>query len=299
MIKYNPKDWFLFIFRLHKADTFRALSSMMLYICLYTALICFLEKEVFHLPDTSQLKNLLMMHGMIGMVISLLLVFRTNTAYDRWWEGRKLWGSLVNNSRNLAIKLSSILPLSDNTNRLFYKTMIPAYASALRNHLQNKNFAEELFDKNEHAQLLNDLIVDHHIPNQIARKIMSRTFALHQQKTISDHQLLMIKDELSSFADICGACERIHNTPIPFSYSIFLKKFVFFYIMTLPFGFVFSLSYLTIPVVAFIFYVITSMELIAEEIEDPFGEDANDLPLEKISNNIKKHVAEIFDGDND
>jgi len=294
MIKYNPKDWFAFIFRLHKADTFRALSGMMLYICIYTAIICVLEKEVFHLPDTSPAKNILMMHGMISMVISLLLVFRTNTAYDRWWEGRKLWGTLVNNSRNLAIKLSAMLHIDDEENRNYFKTIIPAYANALKNHLIHKKTAEEIFDIDEHYELLKDMNNEHHIPNQIAARIFDKVNDLKNEGKLTELQLVLLNDELKGFTEICGACERIRNTPIPFSYSIFLKKFVFFYIMTLPFGFVFSLGYLTIPIVAFIFYVITSMELIAEEIEDPFGEDANDLPTGKISQNINKHVSEIF-----
>ena len=117
---------------------------------------------------------------------------------------------------------------------------------------------------------------------------------LFEQGKISGDQLLVLNQELISFTNICGACERIKNTPIPYSYSAFIKKFIFFYIMTLPFGYVFSLGYYVIPVVVFIFYVLASLELIAEEIEDPFGYDANDLPTDKIAANIKKHVEEIL-----
>uniref|UniRef100_UPI0037BEAB27 bestrophin family ion channel n=1 Tax=Flavobacterium sp. TaxID=239 RepID=UPI0037BEAB27 len=111
---------------------------------------------------------------------------------------------------------------------------------------------------------------------------------------ITGDQLIILNGEVQSFTEICGACERIKNTPIPYSYSAFIKKFIFFYIMTLPFGYVFSLGYYAIPVVIFIFYVLASLELIAEEIEDPFGMDANDLPIEKITANIKKHIEEIL-----
>jgi ion channel-forming bestrophin family protein len=99
---------------------------------------------------------------------------------------------------------------------------------------------------------------------------------------------------LRSFTDICGACERIRNTPIPYSYSLFLKKFIFFYVMTLPMAYVFSLGYYVVPVVVFIFYAMASLELIAEEIEEPFGHDDNDLPLTRICEKIDIHVAEIF-----
>jgi putative membrane protein len=122
MISYNTKDWITFIFRFHKADTFRQLIPLMLFIALYSAVIAYLEIEYWVLPDDSHVKNITIMHGMLGFVISLLLVFRTNTAYDRWWEGRKMWGSLVNNSRNISIKLSVIL--KEESDRAFFRKII-------------------------------------------------------------------------------------------------------------------------------------------------------------------------------
>src|SRR5262245_41965092 len=113
MISYNPKEWFTFIFRLHKADTVSKLAPMILGICIYSGIIAFLELEFWRLSLNSYVRNLPTMHTLLGFAISMLLVFRTNTAYDRWWEGRKLWGSLVNNSRNLAMKLSVMIPAED------------------------------------------------------------------------------------------------------------------------------------------------------------------------------------------
>ncbi|HEX2606834.1 MAG TPA: bestrophin family ion channel, partial [Flavisolibacter sp.] len=100
--------------------------------------------------------------------------------------------------------------------------------------------------------------------------------------------------DASAFLDICGACERIRNTPIPYSYSEFIKKFIVLYVITLPLGLVFSLEYYVIPVVVFIFYVLGSLELIAEEIEEPFGKDTNDLPLQRMCENIKRNAEEIL-----
>jgi len=234
------------------------------------------------------------MHSLLGFVISMLLVFRTNTAYDRWWEGRKLWGSLVNNSRNLALKLSAILPETDEENRSFFRKSIPAYAFALRNHLNSEKTRTELFDDDKHKHILKQIDKEKHIPNQVAQLIFSTVLRLHKEGKISGDQLIVLNAELQSFTDICGGCERIKNTPIPFSYSVFIKKFIFFYIMTLPFGHVFSLGYYVIPVVAFVFYVMASLELIAEEIEDPFGGDANDVPTGKISETIQDSVAELI-----
>jgi len=117
---------------------------------------------------------------------------------------------------------------------------------------------------------------------------------LHKNGQINDYQLLMLNNEWQSFTDICGACERIKNTPIPFSYSTFIKKFIFTYVITMPLGFAFLLGLYAIPVTAFMFYILASLELIAEEIEDPFGFDSNDLPMRKIADTIKANINDII-----
>lgn len=292
MITYNPKDWFTFIFRFHKADTLRKLSPLIIGIAVYCWIVAFLELNIFKLSDNSHVKNITAMHTLLSFVISMLLVFRTNTAYDRWWEGRKLWGALVNNSRNLAIKLNSMLKPEEASHRSFFKKIIPLYASVLAHHLHAESTRLAL-DEQEHPELAG-LDKNRHLPNQVASLLFQRVNRLYEEGKIKGDQLIVLNGELASFTDIMGACERIKNTPIPFSYSVFIKKFIFFYVMTLPFSFVISLGYLAIPVVAFIFYVLASLELIAEEIEDPFGGDENDLPMTKIGSNIKKHVAEIL-----
>ena len=287
MTSYNPKDWISFIFQLSKADTFRKLIPMMVIIGIYSGIIAYLEIEYWRLPLDSPIKNISVMHGMLGFVISLLLAYRTNTAYDRWWEGRKMWGSLVNSSRNLALKLAVIL--IEYNDRVYFKKMIPGYASILHKHLNDSEIAKQLFDDV-------DLEIDNHKhkPNQIAKMLFQKVNNLYVSKKITGEQLIILNNELQSLTDICGACERIKNTPIPYSYSAFIKKFIFIYVLTLPFAYVFILGYYVIPVVVFIFYVLASLELIAEEIEDPFGGDANDLPTKKIASNIKKHIEELL-----
>lgn len=287
MTSYNPKDWISFIFNISKADTFRKLTPMMFLIGLYSAVIAYLEIEYWDLPNDSPVKNISIMHGMLGFVISLLLAYRTNTAYDRWWEGRKTWGSLINNSRNLSIKLSVIL--QDEKDRNYFRKMIPSYASILHKHLNDTDTSKQLFDDV-------DLEIDHHKhkPNQVVKMLFQKINDLYVSKKLTGDQLIILNSEIQSFTEICGACERIKNTPIPYSYSAFIKKFIFIYVLTLPFGYVFNLGYFVIPVVVFIFYVLASLELIAEEIEDPFGTDVNDLPTKKMAENIKKHVEEII-----
>jgi putative membrane protein len=287
MTSYNPKDWISFIFSISKADTFQKLIPMMIIIGIYSGMIGYLEMEYWDLPQDSYVKNISVMHSMLGFVISLLLAYRTNTAYDRWWEGRRLWGGLVNSSRNFAIKLSVIL--KEENDRAYFRKMIPSYASILQKHLNDNDTAKQLFDDV-------DLEIDHHKhrPNQVAKILFQKVNDLYVLQKITGDQLIILNNELQSFTDICGACERIKNTPIPYSYSAFIKKFIFIYVLTLPFAYVFILGYYVIPVVVFIFYVLASLELIAEEIEDPFGMDDNDLPTKKIAENIKRHIEELI-----
>src|SRR5688572_29589881 len=139
MINYNPKEWFTFIFRFTRADTFRRLLPLMIGVSIYASLIAYIELEFLNLAKTDYISNVGMMHSVLGFVISLLLVFRTNTAYDRWWEGRKIWGNITNSSRNLAIKLQAFL--KEDQDKQFFRQMIPNYAFALKNLLrENENF---------------------------------------------------------------------------------------------------------------------------------------------------------------
>lgn len=283
MIYYNPKQWFSLIFRFSRADTLRELFPLMTCVSIYAGVVTFLLIDVWHLSETSILRKVIYVHQTIGFVFSLLLAFRINSAYDRWWEGRKIWGSLTNNSRNLAIKLRHLIEEKDFA---FFTYAIPFYARCLRDHLRDVHHPEE--------QSYIAIDAKKHVPNQVASEIIKHIYRLNKAGQINPEQLVSITAEITSFTDICGACERIKKTPIPFSYSVFIKKFIFTYIMTLPFTWAFDLKYFIMPIIGFILFVFASIELIAEEIEDPFGYDANDLPIDNICEGIQKHVGEIF-----
>jgi putative membrane protein len=267
---------------------------MMIIIGLYAGGIAWLELSYWRLSDKNSIRNLTILHTLLGFAISMLLVFRTNTAYERWWEGRKLWGSLVNNTRNLAMKLNQLIPAECSDDRRIFRELIPAFALALHNHLRRVSTQTELFESYARNPELQHLNPEKHIPNQIASTIYQRVGILETKGILTPYNTLFINNEIQSLSEICGACERIKNTPIPFSYNVFIKKFIFIYIMTLPIGFVFQLGYWIIPIVIFVFYVLASLELIAEEIEDPFGGDANDIPTDLIQANILKHTQEIL-----
>ncbi|CAN5387921.1 bestrophin family ion channel [soil metagenome] len=291
MVDYNPKAWFSLITHSYSRHVMRTLQPVLFFMGAYSAVTCYLFLEVFKLHE-KDFHSTIAMHSLLGIVLGLFLVFRTNSAYDRWWEGRKLWGSLVNNTRNLAHKCNAFLPVDDHANRAYFCAMIINFVSSVRDHLRlgvNISTLEETGpDFKDNFKNVK------HIPNRISSMMYQRMNELYKNKTISgDHMFLMDK-ELKEFSDILGACERIKNTPIPYSYSMYIKKFIFIYIITLPFGFVTQTEYITIPIVVLISFVIFSVELIAEEIEDPFGKDTNDLPTDDLTSKIKDNVREIL-----
>jgi ion channel-forming bestrophin family protein len=277
VVDYNPKDWSFFIFKMHKADTVKKLMPMLVYIGVYSLIVIYLMKRFLPEHLISYDKNLTIMHSLLGFVISMLLVFRTNTAYDRWWEGRKVWGSLINTSRNLFIKAKNLIFEKEVANNMMQQ--VTDFANALKSHLRRNK---------------TDKTPQKHMPLAISNQLYQTTTQLHLEKKINDAQFLVLNNDLQLLMDYTGMCERIRNTPIPFIYSMFIKKFIFFYVMTLPFAFAFNLSYAGVPVSIFIFYVLASLETIAEEIEDPFGIDANDLPLDAYVKTIEKSKEEMI-----
>ncbi len=288
MITYNPKDWWKLIFAFHRSDSFRVLLPGIIGVAVYTAGIAYLENQVFHVT----FKNTTVVHSLIGFVLSMLLIFRTNTAYDRWWEGRRLWGSMVNNSRNLALKLHAFLPAEAAGQRTVLRDLIINFVHAAKDHLRAGVDTQKLlpagrYDAAYYAQAA-------HVPNQILKALFTEINRLYTGNTITGDQLILLNGEMQSFADNLGACERIKRTPIPYAYSLFLKKIIFIYVFTMPIGFVLDYGFWAVPVVSFVFYAFASIEVIAEEIEDPFGLEANDLPTDAICETIRTNLHEIL-----
>jgi putative membrane protein len=285
MINYNPKNWLSFIFSFHKSDTARMMWKELVYISILSAVIALIEIKYF--PEATYLKNLTTVYSLLGFVISLLLVFRTNTAYDRWWEGRKVWGSMVNDSRNLSFKLSAIT--LEETEKQQLSKLLTAYVFAVKNHLRNQALTED-------PDYNCDLVLPGNLPAvlEIQLELRAQVEGFFQKGKIQAEQWASIQRDLDGLVSSLGACERIKNTPIPFSYSLFIKKFIFIYVVTMPLAFVHLFGYFSAFISTFVFYALVSMELLAEEIEDPFGADTNDLPTDQICLNIERNVKGIF-----
>jgi len=250
----------------------------MLSIAVFSLIIAYVTHEVL---GEENFKSTTVFHSILGFVISLLLVFRTNTAYDRWWEGRRLWGQLVNDMRTISIKLDTFLPKSDLASRQEMAMLIGDFAFVLKDHLRG-------------LKIKGKYPIDVHQPNFVSSCILKKINQFHEEKKLNDYQFLSLINDFNVFGTVSGACERIKNTPIPYSYSLFIKKFIFIYILSMPFALVMEFHYYTSLIVPFVFYVFASLELIAEGIEDPFSTDSDDLPTDQIAKNIGINTAEVF-----
>lgn len=287
---YDNKHWISVLLSMHKSDTLKTLGSGMIAMAVYAGIVAYLEIEYFKIDKDSSIRNISLIHTLLGFVLSMLLVFRTNTAYDRWWEGRKLLGKMVNDSRNLAIKLHAILPEDDKENRDFFKKYLCFFPHLLSRHLSKQSTKMELAQDQQHTEV--EQLP--HPPNALIWRIRNQVQKLYREGVITGDQLIILDTQLSGFLDVCGGCERIKNTPIPYSYSSFTKKFIVIYVITLPIAYAMSIGYIMTLLTVFVFYVLMSLEVLAEEIEEPFNNEENDLPMELIAQNIERNIIRIF-----
>lgn len=287
VVIYNAKDWFGALKHFQTSYVIEVLLRRVLYIGGYGVLVTIINQHVVDVdvPIDSTFFSLM------GILLSLLLVFRTNSAYDRFWEGRKQWGSLVNYSRNFAVIMDGILPDDDHENRLFFARSLSNFALALKGHLRTGVDFTELEDPgDEHFESLPKY---GHVPSRIAALLMRRLQVLSRHRIVTDADLITIRLYHQALLDVAGACERIKKTPIPFSYSFFIKLFITLYLILLPLVLVDTYHYFTIVATLLAGYALLGVEMIGDEIEEPFGLDCNDLPLNQIARTIQRNMHEI------
>ncbi|WP_414550223.1 bestrophin family protein [Anabaena sp. CCY 0017] len=231
-----------------------------------------------------------------SIVLGLLLVFRTNTAYERFWEGRKCWGSIVNNVRNLARQIWVSIDERTAENRkskIAALHLLVAFAVATKLHLRGElvtDELEELIPKSKYIKLKNM----NNPPLEVAFWIGDYLQQQYNQNCLNSYQLTAMQELLNNLVDNLGACERILKTPIPLAYAIHLKQLLLLYCCLLPFQLVESLGWWTGLIVALISFTLFGIEAIGLEIENPFGYDANDLPLDAICNTMKRNIDDLI-----
>lgn len=228
------------------------------------------------------------LHGIIGLVLGLLLVFRTNSSYARWWEARKLWGKLVNISRNMAIKFRELTNFTKQELRELADLLV-AFPEALRDHLREDD------DFSMFPQLEQIDPPPRHIPAYIADLIYRRVISWKRTGMIDGDELRIIDSETRELMEICGACERIRRTRLSPSYRTFVRHCITLYLITLPWGLVKEFELWTVPMTVIMAYFMIGIEVIAHSVEEPFGLDEDDLDLDGLCITIRSTVNEILD----
>lgn len=246
------------------------------------------------LPEKSGVTTSAILSFNIGL--TLLLVFRTNTGHERFWEGRKLWGSLVNTVRNLARDIWIVVKEQEPKDRVEKQAilrLIVAFAVAMKLHLRAEPVNSELASLMSETQYLKLKDINHP-PLQIAFWIGDYLQYQHERNCLNIYQLTALHKLVDDLVDILGGCERILKTPLPLIYHLKLKQLVVIYCLVLPLDIVNDLIWWTGPVTAFVSFTLLSIEQIGAEIEEPFGHDPNDLPLDVICNTIIRNVEELI-----
>jgi putative membrane protein len=229
-------------------------------------------------------------HTLAGTALSLLLVFRTNASYDRFWEGRKLWGGVVNETRNLLRSAAVNIPSLELLRRLAVWTAVFPYA--MTRVLRGQGAlgpAAALLPADEVQRVL----AAGNAGVAVAMRMSSVLAEARQRGLISDYVQLQIDQNVQLLIDYQGGCERIVKTPLPFAYMLHLRRTLILFILGLPFALVESFGWATVPVVALVAHTFLGIEEIGVEIEDPFGTEPNDLPLEQISASIGRVLDEV------
>jgi putative membrane protein len=285
VISYDPKNWMRVLLEFPRSPVFRTLILDVIGAGLYAALIVWVETDYFRVAVPLGPSFL----SILGIILGLLLVFRTNTAYDRWWEGRKLWGQLVNVSRGVAHTLDAQLPADAPERRARYAQVLAEFPSVLAAHLRAPRPVEA-----DDTDAPVRVPVGTSVPNRLVQQLHRDVTADIVAGRLPTEARIAMQPLLQAFDDITGACERIRNTPIPFSYSSYVKQFVLLYALILPFGLVKEFGYGTVIASMFTFFATMGLELLAGEIEEPFGTDRNDLPLDQIAARIAADVRALL-----
>jgi putative membrane protein len=286
MTKYDPHKLVRHIFVL-KGSVAPKIIWRVLFFTGWSAAILIIHRFVrpLALPST--------VHTLVGVALGLLLVFRTNASYERFWEGRKMWGGIVNESRNLARTVSAFLRDRPSVvEPIIMWTAAFAYASmhSLRGTVGLGPFADRL----PRAEV-EETLSARHVPLAVSLRISNHLAESRATGHLTDYVMMTIDSNVQQLIDYLGACERIQKTPLPFAYVVQLRRALVLYCLTLPFALVGEFGWTTIIYTLIVAYILFGIEEIGVEIENPFGTDYNDLPLEQICGTIEQDLMAIIE----
>ena len=242
--------------------------------------------------------------SLIGLAFSIFLGFRNSASYERYWEARKLWGQLIIDTRSLARQVLTLMgptpaigvaseSVEVATDRQSMVRKLIAFAYALKHHLRGTEAAADL--KNFWpADDLAPLLSRNNIPDAILLSLSADLRKCRDRGWLSDQLLRAMDERLTSLATVLAACERIRNTPLPFAYTLLLHRTAYLYCFLLPFGLVETIGLMTPLVVAIVSYTFFGLDALGDDIEEPFGDLPNDLPLDALSRAIEINLREAM-----
>ena len=281
MIHYDPHRWLDHFFDI-RGSLVKEIGLRVGLCTLWAVVVV-----VFHY-NVMQVNTSVLLHSLVGVALGLLLVFRTNASYDRFWEGRKLWGGIVNETRNVVRGSSVYLAEApDILDRLTCWTAIFPWTvmSTLRGESNLGPAASQLT-----AEERNSIEQAQHPALHVAQRMSQCLQQARRQRLITDVIQVSLDANVQALMDYVGGCERIRKTPLPFAYVVHLRRALVIYCVTLPFALVETFGWFTILDVLFVAYTFFGIEEIGVEIEGPFGDDANDLPMQSFCETIHNNV---------
>lgn len=281
MIYYDPHKWLDHFFDL-RGSLVKEIGARVGTCVLWSAAVVAFDQWVLPVGGSAVL------HSLVGVALGLLLVFRTNASYDRYWEGRRLWGGIVNETRNLI--RSGCVNLRDDPRLLQQLTRWTALfpwtvMSTLRGVQDLATQSDELLPAER-----NELRICHHQALYTAQRMSACLRQALDQRLVSDVIYTAMDQNVQQLVGYLGGCERIRKTPLPFAYVVHLRRALVIYCFTLPFALVDTFGWWSVLDVFLIAYTYFGVEEIGVEIEGPFGNDANDLPLEDICTTIQRNL---------
>jgi putative membrane protein len=288
-------NWFQVTLRLERS-VLPVILPWVLFCGLYGFLVSLLH--YFGVPIAFTQTNRVVTNAVLSFNIglTLLLVFRTNTAHERFWEGRRLWGGLVNTVRNLSQAIYIVVKEQQGKDRVEKEAilrLVVAFTVAMKLHLRAEPLDDQVASLMSEIQYFK-LKDTEHAPLHITFWIRDYLQYQHDRNCLNIYQLTTLHNLLNDMVDILGGCERILKTPVPLIYSIILRQLVVIYCLILPLEIVSVLTWWTGLVIAFVSFTLLSIEQIGAEIEEPFGHDPNDLPLNAICNTMLRNVEELI-----
>ncbi|MGE3511865.1 MAG: bestrophin family protein [Vicinamibacterales bacterium] len=229
--------------------------------------------------------------GLMGASLSIFLAFRTNSSYDRWWEARRLWGSLVNESRTFSRQALTLVDRrTDDASHDLVEWQI-AYVHALRCHLRGQNPFPELTARLP-ATLVTALRAHQNVPLALLLHAGRRVRSLFDAGRLDTFRFVQMDATLTRLCDIQGACERIKHTPLPRQYEYFPRVLVGAYCLLLPFGLVEGMGLMTPLASTLVSFIFLVLESIGRDIEAPFENSVHDTPMSQLSRTIEINLRE-------